>query len=190
MQSCMYLVSSLLINKTQCWNNLSYLVHHRKVYSQTFDEARLTDHHYCLTLLKQLKIVFLKILEWFLVYTIFRVIWTSTEQKTTFFLIPTAGLRAFLRPQKAVPFKKYSGSSTTNNKKKRHVNLRRTRRHTNTHRCMQTDRLCVWQMCLRVSRCWVARSGEVLLHWLSKRDGERQSNTVKSMVTTISWDAL
>lgn len=50
MQYCKYFVNSLLINKTQII--FDYLVHRRKVYFKTFDEARLTDHHYCLTLVK------------------------------------------------------------------------------------------------------------------------------------------
>lgn len=49
---------------------------------------------------------------------------------------------------------------------------------------MQTDRLCVWQICLRVSRCWVARLEEVILHWLSRR-GETHRETVK--IITHRW---
>lgn len=35
---------------------------------------------------------------------------------------------------------------------------------------MHTDRLCVWQMCLRLSRCWAVRSEGVDLNRLSKME--------------------
>lgn len=39
-----------------------------------------------------------------------------------------------------------------------------------------TDRLCVWQMCFRLSRCCVSSSEEVGLRWLSRRNTKTQAD--------------
>lgn len=55
---------------------------------------------------------------------------------------------------------------------------------------MQTNRLCVWQMSFSESRCLVARSGTLLLHWLSGRWRERERDTHRDSLKPwieLSW---